>query len=63
VRAPRYIIRDRDRVYGQLFSAGRERWVSVIGRLRRGRHGRSAGSIIAFPEVGGLHHRYERRSA
>ena len=23
----------------------------------------SAGSIIAFPEVGGLHHRYERRSA
>ena len=23
----------------------------------------SAGSIIAFPEVGGLHHRYERRAA
>ena len=23
----------------------------------------SAGAIIAFPEVGGLHHRYERRAA
>jgi hypothetical protein len=23
----------------------------------------SAGEIIAFPEVGGLHHRYERRAA
>ena len=23
----------------------------------------SAGNIIAFPEVGGLHHRYERRAA
>src|SRR5262249_30501363 len=24
---------------------------------------RSAGNVIAFPEVGGLHHRYERRAA
>jgi hypothetical protein len=23
----------------------------------------SAGNIIAFPEVGGRHHRYERRAA
>ena len=23
----------------------------------------SAGEIVAFPEVGGLHHRYERRAA
>jgi putative transposase len=26
-------------------------------------HPRAAGSVIAFPELGGLHHRYERRAA
>jgi putative transposase len=26
-------------------------------------HPPAAGKIIAFPEVGGLHHRYERRAA
>ena len=26
-------------------------------------HPRTAGNVIAFPEVGGLHHRYERRAA
>jgi hypothetical protein len=25
--------------------------------------GLAAGAIVAFPEVGGLHHRYERRAA
>ena len=24
---------------------------------------RESGEVIAFPEVGGLHHRYERRAA
>jgi hypothetical protein len=26
-------------------------------------HEREIGEVIAFPEVGGLHHRYERRAA
>jgi putative transposase len=26
-------------------------------------HPRTAGKVIAFPELGGLHHRYERRGA
>ncbi len=26
-------------------------------------HDRELGEVIAFPEVGGLHHRYERRAA
>ena len=31
--------------------------------LPRRRQPPSAGEIIAFPELGGLHHRYERRAA
>jgi transposase InsO family protein len=30
---------------------------------RRAIHDRDLGKVIAFPEVGGLHHRYERRAA
>ena len=29
----------------------------------RAAHERELGEVIAFPEVGGLHHRYERRAA
>ena len=29
----------------------------------RVKHGTEPGDIVAFPEVGGLHHRYERRAA
>ena len=121
--APRYLLRDRDASYGQVFrnrlqamgikevvTAARSPWHNayverIIGSVRREcldhviifgeRHLRgvlssyfhyyhktrthlaldkdcpesrpihplSAGKIIAFPEVGGLHHRYERRSA
>jgi hypothetical protein len=46
--APRYLLRDRDASYGQ---------------ESRPIHPLSAGKIIAFPQVGGLHHRYERRAA
>jgi putative transposase len=121
--APRYLLRDRDRIFGndivdqvkamgirQVLSALRSPWQRayierVIGTIRREcldhvivfneqslrRHLRGfmdyyhrsrthlglqkdtpearsiqpaeAGRIIAIPEVGGLHHRYERRAA
>jgi len=116
--APRYLLRDRDRIYGQEFrdqvaamninevlSAPRSPWQRayverVIGSIRRecldhvivfneeslrrtlrsyfsyyhrsrlhlsldkdspdSRSVQSVGRVISFPEVGGLHHRYER---
>ena len=121
--APRYLLRDRDRIFGadfvkqvkamgikQVLSAPRSPWQRayverVIGTIRRecldhvivfseaglSRHLRKfadyyhrsrthlglqkdtpesrpvqapeAGRIVAIPEVGGLHHRYERRAA
>ena len=119
--APRYLLRDRDRIYGKAFcdqvtvmnikevlSAPRSPWQRayverVIGSIRREcldhviildeeglrrvlssyvryyhrsrlhlsldkdspdpRPVQSIGYIVAIPEVGGLHHRYERRAA
>src|SRR5215475_10764858 len=119
--APKYLLRDRDGVYGEAFrqqvavmnihevlSAPRSPWQRayverVIGSIRRecldhvivvdedglrrllasyiryyhrsrlhlsldkdapdARPVQSAGKIVAIPEVGGLHHRYERRAA
>ena len=116
--APRYLLRDRDRIYGQEFrkqvsvmnikevlSAPRSPWQRayverVIGSIRREcldqvivvneeslrhtlrsyfsyyhwsrlhlsldrdspepRPAQSVGRVVGFPEVGGLHHRYER---
>ena len=122
-RAPRYLLRDRDRVFGhefveqvksmgikQVLSAPRSPWQRgyverLIGTVRREcldhvivfnerslcRHLRAfcdyyhrsrthlalqkdspeprdiqppdAGRVISIPQVGGLHHRYERRAA
>jgi putative transposase len=119
--APRYLLRDRDRIYGyefrkqievmgieEVLSAPRSPWQRayverVIGSIRRecldhvivfnedslrqtlrsyfgyyhgarlhlsldkdspdSRSVQSVGKIIAVPQVGGLHHRYERRAA
>ena len=120
--APRFLLRDRDRSYGEVFrdricmmgikeivTAARSPWQNayverIIGSLRRECldhviifdehhlrgvssyfhyyhktrthlalakdcpesrpiHPPTAGKIIPFPEVGGLHHRYERRAA
>jgi putative transposase len=119
--APKYLLRDRDSIYGEAFreqvavmdieegpSAPRSPWQRayverVIGSIRREcldhviildeeglrrvlvsyiryYHGtrphlsldkdppdprpvQSVGKIVALPEVGGLHHRYERRAA
>jgi transposase InsO family protein len=119
--APKYMLRDRDRIYGETFceqvavmnieevlSAPRAPWQRayverVIGSIRREcldhviildeeglrrvlssylryyhkrrlhlsldkdspdpRPVQSVGKIVAIPEVGGLHHRYERRAA
>jgi hypothetical protein len=121
--APRFLLRDRDTSYGQIFrdrvqamaieqvvTAPRSPWQNayverIIGSIRREcldhvvvfdeRHLRrvlsayfryhhrsrthlsldkdcpeprpiqppSAGTVVAFPQVGGLHHRYERRAA
>src|SRR5262249_363547 len=119
--APKYLLRDRDRIYGDAFrkqgavmnikevlGAPRSPWQSayaerVIGSIRRecldhvivldeeglrrvltsyfsyyhrsrlhlcldkdspdSRPVQSVGKIVAIPEVGGLHHRYERRVA
>ena len=38
---PRYVVRDRDGIYGHAYSTGFERWASEIGRLHRDRHGRT----------------------
>jgi putative transposase len=69
--APRYLLRDRDASYGQDFrdrihAMGIKEVVTALDKdcpETRPIHPRTAGNVIAFPEVGGLHHRYERRAA
>jgi hypothetical protein len=73
--APRYLLRDRDASYGQGFrdrihamgikdvvTAPRPRLTRIARKLAPYTP-RTAGTVIAFPVLGGLHHRYERRAA
>ena len=70
--APRYVIRDRDKIYGadfvrrvramgieQVLTAPRSPWQNPY----RERESTDGGKVIALPMVGGLHHRYARRAA
>jgi putative transposase len=57
--APRYLLRDRDGVYGVEFS-NRVRGMG-IGDVKTAP--RSPCGIVEIPMVGGLHHRYTRQAA
>jgi putative transposase len=47
---PSYLLRDRDAIFGD-------------SREPRSIQPEHAGRVVALPQVGGLHHRYERRAA
>ncbi|MFA9471672.1 MAG: integrase, partial [Deltaproteobacteria bacterium] len=70
--APRYVIRDRDRIYGanfvrrvramgidQVLTAPQSPWSNPYCE----RESTDGGNVIALAMVGGLHHRYTRRAA
>jgi hypothetical protein len=40
-QAPRYLVRDRDRAYGEIFVQGFDQWASAIDQHRRAPHGRT----------------------
>jgi putative transposase len=70
--APRYLVRDRDQIYGECFRNGlRDYYLGSRTHLSLAKdtpttrvvQGSEAGEIVEIPQVGGLHHRYERRAA
>ena len=66
--APRYLLRDRDRIFGADFVEYYHRSRTHLSLQKDTPESRpvqapEAGRIVAIPEVGGLHHRYERRAA
>ena len=70
--APRYMIRDRDSIFGARFR-GRVTRIGIRSRTHlslgkdapepRDVQPPELGEVIELPQVGGLHHRYERRAA
>jgi len=58
VRRPR--LRRRDRLFWGGLSRLWSRWQDVLVIVKPATE---LGQVIEFPEVGGLHHRYERRAA
>jgi putative transposase len=65
--APRWVLRDRDAIltaYTAYYHGARTHLsLAKDAPTPRRVQGATEGEIIAFPEVGGLHHRYERRAA
>jgi len=62
--APRYLLGDRDTSYGICFHRSRTHLsLNKDCPNPRSIQPPSAGKLVAFPEVGGLHHRYERCAA
>jgi len=75
--APHYLLRDRDRSYGEKFheaaswlairevlTAPQSPWQNAYAeRLERAIQPPWTGPIVAIPQVGGLHYRYERIAA
>jgi hypothetical protein len=58
--APRYLLRDRDRIYGDVFG----QWVRNMGTpVARPVQLPKFGRVREVPEVGGLPHHYERMAA
>jgi hypothetical protein len=48
--------------FGMTKAPFQDHFLTSLGLKKPGQVTPSTGNIIAFPEVGGLHHRYERRA-
>ena len=63
--APRYLLRDRDRIYGDQLRqrVGNMGIEEVLIAPRSPWQNSYVEAVIAVPEIGGLHHHYARRAA